>query len=198
MENEIKREIPPLSDAYTVTLHENDTTESFGDRMAEMIISPITSTERIIKACEKESGLAFLIHSESLRRQIDETSGAIKAGDMGRVEEMLVDQAISLQALFTRLGERALGFSDHKSQTRLIGVALRAQDQSRRTLETLGAIKNPTVVFAKQANVATNQQINNGIPAPARDLNEQSRMLEKIATTTPVPAPSGQAEVSHG
>jgi hypothetical protein len=48
-------------------------------------------------------------------------------------------------------------------------MALRAQNQCRTTLETLAGIKNPPVVYAKQANVTTGpQQINNGVAAPSR------------------------------
>jgi len=47
-------------------------------------------------------------------------------------------------------------------------LALKAQAQSRATLETLAAIKNPPVVFARQANInhGGQQQVNNGT-APA-------------------------------
>jgi hypothetical protein len=63
-------------------------------------------------------------------------------------------------------------------------MALRAQNQCRATLETLAAIKNPPVVFAKQANVTTGpQQVNNGVPAPAhvREIEiGQSQLLTEI------------------
>jgi len=50
-------------------------------------------------------------------------------------------------------------------------LALKAQGQCRATLETLAAIKNPPVVFARQANIAHGpQQVNNG-PPPARTEN---------------------------
>jgi hypothetical protein len=48
---------------------------------------------------------------------------------------------------------------------RYLRLALKAQNQCRATLETLAAIKNPPVVFTKQANINHgngNQQINNG------------------------------------
>jgi len=40
-------------------------------------------------------------------------------------------------------------------------LGLKAQNQMRHTLETFGKLKNPPVVIAKQANLATNQQVNN-------------------------------------
>ena len=59
-------------------------------------------------------------------------------------------------------------------------LALRAQSQCRATLETLAAIKNPPVIYAKQANVTSGpQQINNGAveSARAREIeNEQTQL----------------------
>ena len=43
-------------------------------------------------------------------------------------------------------------------------MALKAQSQCRATLKTLANIKNPPVVFARQANIAQGpQQVNNGM-----------------------------------
>ena len=61
-------------------------------------------------------------------------------------------------------------------------MALRAQSQCRATLETLATIKNPPIVYAKQANFAAgHQQVNNGIPAltQARENeNQPSKLME--------------------
>jgi hypothetical protein len=65
-------------------------------------------------------------------------------------------------------------------------MALRAQAQCRATLETLAEIKNPPVVYARQANVTTGpQQVNNSLPAypspRARDsVPPPDKLLEDI------------------
>ena len=59
-------------------------------------------------------------------------------------------------------------------------LALKAQNQCRMTLETLSNIKNPPVVYVKQANIAHGpQQINNGLPAThtAENQNQQNQLL---------------------
>ena len=59
-------------------------------------------------------------------------------------------------------------------------MAFRAQNQCRMTLETLSNIKNPPVIFAKQANFSGgHQQINNGLPASRAEENQnlQSKLL---------------------
>src|SRR5689334_10192850 len=59
-------------------------------------------------------------------------------------------------------------------------MALRAQSQCRATLETLAAIKNPPVVFAKRTNVTTGpQQINNGV-APSSRVGENESSPSKL------------------
>jgi hypothetical protein len=86
-------------------------------------------------------------------------------GDLKHAESMLAAQAHTLDAIFNKLARRAaanmgeyLGAADTYFR-----LALRAQGQCRATLETLATIKNPPVVFAKQANIAHgHQQVNNG------------------------------------
>jgi hypothetical protein len=52
-------------------------------------------------------------------------------------------------------------------------LAFKAQSQCRSTLQALSDIKNPSVVYAKQANITNgNQQINNGVPAPRTQENK--------------------------
>ena len=73
---------------------------------------------------------------------------------------MLANQALALQSLFSRLTERALSQSAMTNIEAFMRLALRAQSQCRATLETLSSLNKAPTVFANQANVATNQQIN--------------------------------------
>jgi hypothetical protein len=98
-------------------------------------------------------------------------------------EAMLMNQAVALQSLFARLTERGIQ-QDHMPHLEgFMKLALRAQNQCRATLETLATIKNPPVIFAKQANINHgNQQVNNGATAPATHTeeikNEPNQLLE--------------------
>jgi len=52
-------------------------------------------------------------------------------------------------------------------------LALKAQSQSRASIESLAQIKNPPVVYARQANFANGpQQVNNAVPQPRTRENE--------------------------
>ncbi len=76
-------------------------------------------------------------------------------------ENILISQAQSLNAMFCDLAVKANNQKYLDSMDKYLKLALKAQSQCRATLETLANIKNPPIVFAKHANIAHNQQINN-------------------------------------
>jgi hypothetical protein len=81
-------------------------------------------------------------------------------------ECMLLSQAVALESIFYNLAHQAAvnagsGFVD--AAERYLKLAMRAQSQSRASLETLAFIRNPrSIAFVRQANIASNQQVNNG------------------------------------
>jgi hypothetical protein len=81
--------------------------------------------------------------------------------DVGDGEAILMAQAITLNAMFANLARKAQVTEYVANFEVCTRLAFRAQSQCRATLETLASIKNPSTVFAKQANVATGpQQVN--------------------------------------
>jgi hypothetical protein len=116
---------------------------------------------------------------EQLRSKFDQ----VKSGDLGQCESMLVGQAVALQSIFVNLARRAARQEYLKQHETFLRLALKAQNQSRMTLETLAEIKNPPVVFAKQANIAHgHQQVNNGASTPVshaeKNITQQNELLE--------------------
>jgi hypothetical protein len=95
---------------------------------------------------------------------------AAERNDLRDVDQLLMAQAVgpnSMYAGLVQLGRKNL--VDHFDLAeRLIRLGLKAQSQSRAALETLAAIKNPTTVFARQANVAHGPQHVNNLVAVAR------------------------------
>jgi hypothetical protein len=90
----------------------------------------------------------------------------VHKGNLQDAETILTAQAFALDAIFTSLARRAqMNMGEYiDAADRYMRLALKAQGQCRATLETLAAIKNPPVVFAKQANIANGpQQVNNTV-----------------------------------
>jgi len=112
--------------------------------------------------------------TEELRAQIKK----VQAGDMSRVEAMLITQAIVLEDIFTNTARQAMTQTQLPTMEGLMRMALRAQNQCRATLETLATIKNPPVIFAKQANISGgHQQINNAPAHTGKIENSQNELL---------------------
>lgn len=95
---------------------------------------------------------------------------AVKKGDLSDLEGMMTVQASTLDTIFTQLASRAaLNMGKHLGATETyLKLALKAQAQCAKTIETLANIKNPsTVSFVKQANIGQSVQVNNGTPPPS-------------------------------
>lgn len=111
-----------------------------------------------------------------------------RSGDLSEGEGMLMAQAMALDAIFNELARRAaLNMGEYMQATETyLRLALKAQSQCRATLETLSAIKNPPVIFAKQANIANGpQQVNNGVSCNvphAHALEEKSIQSNELLT----------------
>jgi hypothetical protein len=109
------------------------------------------------------------IEPRALLDQLNARATAVHDGDLRQIEDMLLHQAVALQAMFTDLACRAKAQGSLSSTQVLTQMALRAQSCSRATLQTLIELKNPRqVAFVQQANLAHNQQINNAVAPPPR------------------------------
>ncbi|MBT2323134.1 hypothetical protein J7E62_12340 [Variovorax paradoxus] len=115
-----------------------------------------------------------------------ERGDAMNRGDMRDHEAMLSAQAVALNAVFGELA--ALNMGEHLGATETyLRLAMKAQSQCRTTVETLAEMKNPPVVFARQANISNGpQQVNNGVPASdvERSARAHARTGEKAITPT--------------
>ncbi|WP_020146700.1 hypothetical protein [Thioalkalivibrio sp. ALJ15] len=161
----------------------NDSDELEGREMAEVLLTSGLSQARAIKALEGK-GIPAKIEVSDLHEALDRHVQQMQAnGGTQAQEEMLWNQARTLEQLFVRLIERAANQTHVDNYDRLLRLALRAQNQSRSTLQALEALQSPkSHVFARQANVAQNQQINHTTSpnesAPEKIQNEQNELLE--------------------
>ncbi len=141
--------------------------EAIERALANAAIKPSTNAALAIHAYQgnlvgSDASLAGLI--DRLRKTFTEASG----GDLRTLEAMLIGQATALQTIFTSLARRAANQERLPHYQTFLGLALKAQAQSRATISALVELKYPKqATFVKQANIAQGpQQVNNGA-APA-------------------------------
>jgi hypothetical protein len=179
-----------------VTCQSGPSIDEQGRNYAKLITSAELAAYRVIGMMQPKN-LADEIDTPTLLATLRDQAAAVQGGDLAHAEAMLTNQASSLQALFVRLTERAMEQTHMPNLEGFMRLALRAQSQCRATLETLSAIKNPPIVYARQANVTTGpQQINNGTAAPmqAREIeNEQFQLSGGVNELLPDARASGNA-----
>lgn len=114
---------------------------------------------------------------------------AIQDGDMQPIEAMLISQAQALQTMFVTLGRMAANKTQLAQYTAFMNMALKAQSQSRATIQALIELKYPKqATFVNQANIANgHQQVNNfsdqnntQTPARVEKISNQSNELLEI------------------
>ena len=160
--------------------------EAIGRAVATVATGSETAAARVIQAAERATSLDGHLDVEALAATLRDQAAAVQGGRLGQAESILINQATALQSLFARLVERGMGSESVPGFEANMRMALRAQAQCRATLETLAEIKNPPVVYARQANIATGpQQVNNGLAAypPLRARGAEpapDRLLEEI------------------
>jgi hypothetical protein len=162
------------------------------DRKAKAALSGSVNSASVIQIFQenimgKDTDINALIES------LQDTCKDVHAGDLKSVETMLVTQAKALQTIFTSLARKAHGQTYQKHYEAFLGLALKAQAQSRATITALVDLKYPRqATYVKQANIAHGaQQVNNGTapqqicdqyahtPAPAKEIeNPQNKLLE--------------------
>lgn len=104
----------------------------------------------------------------------------IKDGKLDVLEEMLLSQAFALNVAFSSLSARANRQTDISTMQMLMNLCFKAQNQSRATIEALIHLKKPNATtFVRQANIANNQQVNNGTFIE-KNLNPQNELMETL------------------
>ena len=120
-------------------------------------------------------------NTETIKKSLSDQNEDLIAGDMSRVECMLLDQAHTLQALMTNYISQSAN-AEYMSQVETFSrIALKAQNQCRQTIATLGELKNPKRVnFIRQQNNAVNQQINQGGLKQAQNSKKPDNSANKL------------------
>lgn len=160
----------------------------------EQALAEFQSKSEFLSTAVRESfdiGLGEDFGFQSTMQVLEKTIAQIQSGDLSKIEEMYISQAVALEVMFVSLARRA------KAQDKLLQyethmrLALKAQNQCRATLQALVQLKQPSnTTFVKQANIAQgHQQVNN---LTEKNITPQNELLkgnyEKLdtgTTTTP-------------
>lgn len=161
-----------INQNYTVQLRNAETQ---AQALARTVTNPESLSASVLTICQN-------IDQTQVNEMVDELkqqSAAIHNNDMSRAESMLIAQAHTLDGLFAKLASHALTSNDLGKFERYMKLALRAQAQSRATLQTLGEVKTPKqFAYVGQANIGNQVQVNNECVAATRTREKQKAQNE--------------------
>ena len=175
----IKKKVPVKNKTSVIVPMHND--EDPDEAVAKILTMPEVGAAGTIR------GLNDIHDINALTKILSQQTADVVSGNMTRPEAMLLSQAHTLDALFNSLVMKGLGQSHMPHYESFLRLAYKAQSQCRSTLQTLSDIKNPSVVYAKQANITNgNQQINNGVPAPRtqENIKYKNELLTELPNAT--------------
>lgn len=151
-------------------------------QLADVALDPLATGAALARTFSK--GLFGATDLGATYEALQDRARAIRSNKLGSAEDMLTGQAAALNAIFIELARRSGANMGEYIQAAeaYMRLALKAQAQCRATLETLATIKNPPVVYARQANIANGpQQVNNSAATP-RASNPASPPNELLET----------------
>lgn len=163
--------------------------ESRSRGFARAMLHPsVTAATTVHEVMGRQLGTVEDFAVGGLIEELADQCAEVSKGNLQRPEALLMAQSTTLDAIFADLTQLAYkNMNNLDVAERFLRLAFRAQSQSRATAETLGNMKNPPMVFARQANMTTGpQQVNNGIAlAPAGAPSGRNELfLEQTDATT--------------
>ena len=157
---------------------------SRGARAAEYVLSGPGNAASVLKKFNPIGDIPPCDMVGEIHRQIDE----FHSGETKGIEGILIGQAVALNAIFADMARQSSDSKDSEKTEAYMRIALKAQSQSRATIETLANIKNPRqTVITNQANISNGpQQVNNTLHrgsdadsnAPKKIKIEQNKLLK--------------------
>lgn len=158
-------------------------------QMASSLLSPESTNALLMQAFANANTSQFVDH-EHTEAELKQHVQALKSqSPLARAERLLISQAESLNTIFCEMAFQSASKSSLREREILMRVALKAQSQCRATLDSLAGLKQPSVVFAKTANIAQHQQINQAT-------NQQINQPNQQPTTQPLGQPAAMPRTS--
>jgi hypothetical protein len=161
-------------------------------QLANALLAPeFSGTQTLCSMMTTEMQLSGATASDITAALSDECA-SINSGDLAPIERRLSIQGASLDRLYHHLMHTVLNAKlPHDLFERYLRLALKAQAQSSTTLEALANIKQgPRIVIARQANVASQQVVNNNASAEPQRIVRSTQNRDRSRTRARLASPS--------
>lgn len=111
-------------------------TQTEAQALAVAALKPSLNSSLVIDAYQRNI-MGTDVEVKELIRGLSDSMNKVKDGDLSGLESMLVGQAMALQTIFTSLARRAASQELMPHYQAFLGLALKAQAQSRATIQAV-------------------------------------------------------------
>lgn len=147
--------------------------------IADTYLYPLSSSARLAASIHKEGDIP--VHS--LVKSMIKLTNAFNTNETAMMQDILVPQVLTLQKIFEKAAIKMANTDNLNGLQTWSIIALKAQEQCRKTLATIADIKNPKhTAFIKQQNNALNQLVNNVVSVEKSKTSENISEKNSIST----------------
>jgi hypothetical protein len=140
---------------------------------AEAVLNPTAANAMTTLDYSKTFGSNLSL--QEVLNVMNDNAKQVKEGKLDYLESMLTSQATVLNSIFTDFARRAVVAPNVPQLEVYLRMAFKAQSQCRTTIEAIGELKFPKqATFIRQANIANQQQVNNGLCHSPSDVNPRA------------------------
>lgn len=140
---------------------------------AEAILNPTAANA--ITALDYSKTFGSNLSLQEVLNVMNDNAKQVKEGKLDYLESMLTSQATVLNSIFTDFARRAVVAPNVPQLEVYLRMAFKAQSQCRTTIEAIGELKYPKqATFIRQANIANQQQVNNGLNHSQSDIKPRA------------------------
>ncbi len=130
---------------------------------------------------DKLHGRRHVLDLETLIEELIERTKEVADGNISEIELMLLMQAKTLDYVFYDTIDRLNDFDMINQVEAFSNIALRVQNQCRKTLLALIELKHPRrTIFIKQQNNGVNQQVNNTVPPDSKKIKNSEKVANEL------------------
>jgi hypothetical protein len=158
-----KKSVAPTSNPDNIKLDIRHDLNGMTTGMTHSQLSAHLATRSVnsVRCLKKFANVTQETEVSDILYELQKAGSEVVAGDLGRLERMLTNQAITLDAIFNKLAIKASDSEYLKTYEVFMRLAFKAQAQARCTVEALAVLKHPQPYIQTNIGQVGHNQVNN-------------------------------------
>jgi len=182
-----KKSVAPTSNPDNIKLDTKHDLEGITPNMTHSQLSAHQATRSVnsVRSIKKFAHVTQETEVSDILYELQKAGAEVVAGDLGRLEKMLTNQTIILDAIFNRLAVKAYESEYLKNYEVFMRLAFKAQAQARCTVEALAVLKHPQPYIQTNIGQVGHNQVNNTYASTSSNTDASMQAVAENFQTVP-------------